>query len=82
MLQGTKLDGGSCGLKNRQAILYHGRYHFCAWLDEPVLGEVGSTTTTTVNEAQDGFRSASALCKTGPHCHCLQNMSHEWELLD
>jgi len=82
MLQGARLDGGSCGLGNRQAILFHGRYHFCAWIDEPVLGEIGSTTTATVDAARGCFGPASASCKTGPHCHCLQSIGHEWELLD
>ncbi|MCK5644148.1 MAG: radical SAM protein [Gammaproteobacteria bacterium] len=80
-LRGARIDGASCGLRDRQAILYHGRYHFCAWINEPVLGEVGSTTLTSVQRGREGFSFASAECKTGPHCHCLQSISHEWKIL-
>ena len=80
-LRGARIDGASCGLRDSQAILYHGRYHFCAWLSEPVLGEIGATTSTSVQRGREGFSSASSECKTGPHCHCLQSISHEWKTL-
>lgn len=80
-LRGSRLEGASCGLRDRQAILYRGRYHFCAWINEPVLGEIGSTTLSSVLKGREGFRLASARCKTGPHCHCLQSISHEWKIL-
>ena len=43
MLNGSKLDGTSCGLRDRQTLLYRGKYHFCAWLENPTLGKVGAT---------------------------------------
>ena len=81
MLNGSKLDGSSCGLKDRQTILYRGQYHFCAWLENPTLGKVGATNLDTVIKARDSFKDASKDCFTGPHCHCLQTTSHEWELI-
>jgi len=80
-LRGARIDGASCGLRDRQAILYQGRYHFCAWINEPVLGEIGSTTPTSVKRGRERFSYASANCETGPHCHCLQSTSHEWKIL-
>jgi molybdenum cofactor biosynthesis enzyme MoaA len=82
MLNGSILDGASCGLKERQAILYRGQYHFCAWLDTPTLGKVGSTTSTTVEDARNRFEAAAKKCVTGPHCHCLQTTNHTWELVN
>ena len=81
MLNGSKLDGSSCGLKDRQTILYRGQYHFCAWLENPTLGKVGATNLDTVLKARDSFKDASKDCFTGPHCHCLQTTSHEWGLI-
>jgi len=81
MLNGSKLDGTSCGLKDRQTLLYKGKYHFCAWLENPTLGKVGATNLDTVAKARDSFQEASRDCFTGPHCHCLQTTSHEWELI-
>jgi molybdenum cofactor biosynthesis enzyme MoaA len=81
MLNGSKLDGGSCGLRDRQTLLYRGKYHFCAWLENPTLGEVGATNLETVTKARADFQKASRECFTGPHCHCLQSTTHEWELI-
>lgn len=81
-LRGARIDGASCGLRDRQGILYHSRYHFCAWMNEPVMGEIGSTTPTSVNRGRERFSYFSANCKTGPHCHCLQSLSHEWKILE
>ena len=80
MLNGSKLDGTSCGLRDRQTLLYRGKYHFCAWLENPTLGEVGATNIDTVAKARSNFQKSSRDCFTGPHCHCLQSTSHEWEL--
>lgn len=82
MLNGSKLDGASCGLRDRQTILYRGKYHFCAWLESPTLGSVGATTSASVDEARDLFDEASKRCYTGPHCHCLQTTNHQWEMID
>ena len=81
MLNGSKLDGTSCGLRDRQTLLYRGKYHFCAWLENPTLGKVGATDLDTVAKARDNFKEASRDCFTGPHCHCLQTANHEWELI-
>ena len=81
MLNGSKLDGASCGLKDRQTLLYRGKYHFCAWLENPTLGKIGATDFDTVEKARDNFKEASRDCFTGPHCHCLQTTNHEWELI-
>ena len=81
MLNGSKLDGASCGLRDRQTLLYRGKYHFCAWLENPTLGEVGVTYLDTVTKARANFQKASRECFTGPHCHCLQSTNHEWELI-
>lgn len=81
MLNGSKLDGTSCGLRDRQTLLYRGKYHFCAWLENPTLGEVGATDLDTVAKARGHFKEASRDCLTGPHCHCLQTISHDWELI-
>ena len=82
MLNGSKLDGKSCGLRDRQTILYRGRYHFCAWLESPTLGRVGATTPQSVYNARQLFHEASKGCHTGPHCHCLQTTDHQWEMID
>ena len=82
MLKGASLDGSSCGLRERQAILYRGQYHFCAWLDTPTLGKVGATNSKTVEEARNRFDEAAKKCVTGPHCHCLQTTNHTWELVN
>jgi len=79
-LQGARIDGASCGLRDSQAILYRGSYQFCSWIDEPVLGEVGATTSISVTKGREDFDSASANCVTGPHCHCLQKPSHQWKI--
>ena len=81
MLNGAKLDGTSCGLRDRQTLLYRGKYHFCAWLENPTMGEVGATNLETVTKARAKFQEASRECFTGPHCHCLQSSDHEWELI-
>tara|TARA_A100001037_G_scaffold85319_1_gene77446 strand:- start:1825 stop:2817 length:993 start_codon:yes stop_codon:yes gene_type:complete len=79
-LQGARIDGASCGLRDSQAILYRGHYQFCSWIDEPVLGKVGVTNSISVTKGRGDFNSASANCVTGPHCHCLQKPSHEWKI--
>ena len=81
MLNGSKLDGTSCGLRDRQTLLYRGKYHFCAWLENPTLGKFGATDLDTVTKARNNFKEASRDCFTGPHCHCLQTTNHEWELI-
>ena len=80
----TKQDHGltaPCGLRDRQTLLYRGKYHFCAWLENPTMGEVGATNLETVTKARAKFQEASRECFTGPHCHCLQSSDHEWELI-
>lgn len=81
-LNGARLDGASCGLRERGALLYWDQYHFCAWLNEPILGTLEQMDDSTVSAARSSFIAAAANCDTGPHCYCLQAMNHRWRLLN
>ncbi len=81
-LNGARLDGASCGLRDRGALLYRNQYHFCAWLNEPILGTMEQMDDLTVSAARSSFIATSANCDTGSHCYCLQAMNHRWRLLN
>ena len=81
-LRGSKLDGGSCGIAGNNAILYHGKYNFCAWMEHHNIGMVGGISKETVSKSESDFLLESSKCKTGPHCHCLQNFDQNWSFLE
>jgi len=81
-LRGSKLDGGSCGIAGNNAILYHGKYNFCAWMDTHYIGEMNNINEESILTSESEFTFESSKCNTGPHCHCLQNLDQNWRVLE
>jgi MoaA/NifB/PqqE/SkfB family radical SAM enzyme len=81
-LRGSKLDGGSCGIAENNAILYHGKYNFCAWMEDHHIGEIGNVTKESISKAKLEFPAKASKCNTGPHCHCLQNFDQKWGVIE
>ncbi len=77
VLGGKKLVGNSCGLDTRQAIAQKGEIKICHWIDFPTY----DITKQPITETQKQFATMKAKCKTETYCYCLQNLSHNWEIV-
>jgi molybdenum cofactor biosynthesis enzyme MoaA len=76
LCEGGELDANSCGLGGRVLVLQRGGYVVCPW-----VGARPGRGPSELGLIQSGYQAATKVCKTGPHCFCLQPPGHSWRFL-